>query len=245
MRELAGLCGGFPEMLRSMAAALRKHPSLRVAELVAENRADGARLTSPFNVAYKMLPAEAAELYRRLALLPVGEFGRDLAEAAAGPGRTYRDLDELVDAHLVVDEGDGRYRMHDLVRAHARSLAERHDSDEERAAGLRRIVRHCLHRAAFADLAVLGAGRLRITEHAELLAGQQQPFTGDRAKQEAMDWMDAERGALAAVLRSAVDGGLDREAWQLAEALTALYVCLLYTSPSPRDRTRSRMPSSA
>ena len=26
---------------------------------------------------------------------------------------------------------------------------------------------------------------------------------------------------------------------------TALYSCLLYTSPSPRDRTRSRMPSSA
>ena len=26
---------------------------------------------------------------------------------------------------------------------------------------------------------------------------------------------------------------------------TLLYVCLLYTSPSPRDRTRSRMPSSA
>ena len=25
----------------------------------------------------------------------------------------------------------------------------------------------------------------------------------------------------------------------------APYVCLLYTSPSPRDRTRSRMPSSA
>ena len=25
----------------------------------------------------------------------------------------------------------------------------------------------------------------------------------------------------------------------------ALYTCLLYTSPSPRDRTRSRMPSSA
>ena len=24
-----------------------------------------------------------------------------------------------------------------------------------------------------------------------------------------------------------------------------LYICLLYTSPSPRDRTRSRMPSSA
>ena len=27
--------------------------------------------------------------------------------------------------------------------------------------------------------------------------------------------------------------------------LAGLYCCLLYTSPSPRDRTRSRMPSSA
>ena len=26
---------------------------------------------------------------------------------------------------------------------------------------------------------------------------------------------------------------------------TKLFACLLYTSPSPRDRTRSRMPSSA
>ena len=28
-------------------------------------------------------------------------------------------------------------------------------------------------------------------------------------------------------------------------AMTRHYICLLYTSPSPRDRTRSRMPSSA
>ena len=27
--------------------------------------------------------------------------------------------------------------------------------------------------------------------------------------------------------------------------IQAIYACLLYTSPSPRDRTRSRMPSSA
>ena len=31
----------------------------------------------------------------------------------------------------------------------------------------------------------------------------------------------------------------------LEEALEQFKVCLLYTSPSPRDRTRSRMPSSA
>ena len=35
--------------------------------------------------------------------------------------------------------------------------------------------------------------------------------------------------------------------WTLAISLLigVLYYCLLYTSPSPRDRTRSRMPSSA
>ena len=31
----------------------------------------------------------------------------------------------------------------------------------------------------------------------------------------------------------------------IAMILVVVYVCLLYTSPSPRDRTRSRMPSSA
>ena len=36
-------------------------------------------------------------------------------------------------------------------------------------------------------------------------------------------------------IKSDSDNGRDR----------APYICLLYTSPSPRDRTRSRMPSSA
>ena len=40
-----------------------------------------------------------------------------------------------------------------------------------------------------------------------------------------------------------VGAGLGEQAEQLAGANTE--VCLLYTSPSPRDRTRSRMPSSA
>ena len=33
--------------------------------------------------------------------------------------------------------------------------------------------------------------------------------------------------------------------WSIVERDGTSYVCLLYTSPSPRDRTRSRMPSSA
>ena len=50
---------------------------------------------------------------------------------------------------------------------------------------------------------------------------------------------------------------LNSQAWNVAFATSAgvglavmligdlFYICLLYTSPSPRDRTRSRMPSSA
>ena len=42
------------------------------------------------------------------------------------------------------------------------------------------------------------------------------------------------------------DAEMAMEVWRSDEELDALYnSCLLYTSPSPRDRTRSRMPSSA
>ena len=46
-------------------------------------------------------------------------------------------------------------------------------------------------------------------------------------------------------------GCMDNEAKNYDENATTelvgncIYACLLYTSPSPRDRTRSRMPSSA
>ena len=38
-----------------------------------------------------------------------------------------------------------------------------------------------------------------------------------------------------------IDGTADR----ILKFMSGLNSCLLYTSPSPRDRTRSRMPSSA
>ena len=38
---------------------------------------------------------------------------------------------------------------------------------------------------------------------------------------------------------------LKETAHEIAPILADILTCLLYTSPSPRDRTRSRMPSSA
>jgi len=42
---------------------------------------------------------------------------------------------------------------------------------------------------------------------------------------------------------SSTAGSPDSAVWRIKEP--GVYTCLLYTSPSPRDRTRSRMPSSA
>ena len=46
------------------------------------------------------------------------------------------------------------------------------------------------------------------------------------------------------VSQGVVDESL-AEVWGTEGMVGHPYICLLYTSPSPRDRTRSRMPSSA
>ena len=43
----------------------------------------------------------------------------------------------------------------------------------------------------------------------------------------------------------AVHSDVDRESMHVKLADESVCICLLYTSPSPRDRQKSRMPSSA
>ena len=54
----------------------------------------------------------------------------------------------------------------------------------------------------------------------------------------------AARKALAAPQRAAANAALCRRVLEL-DAYRTAHTCLLYTSPSPRDRQKSRMPSSA
>ena len=44
---------------------------------------------------------------------------------------------------------------------------------------------------------------------------------------------------------SVCGGGPSGQVGAMVHGVTRALICLLYTSPSPRDRTRSRMPSSA
>ena len=66
-----------------------------------------------------------------------------------------------------------------------------------------------------------------------------------------LDWSSTPLGAASAwpqSLRTAVDIVIHSPMPMLllwGPQLTQIYNCLLYTSPSPRDRQKSRMPSSA
>ena len=51
--------------------------------------------------------------------------------------------------------------------------------------------------------------------------------------------------ANAYLLHGSEGSGKEAVALKFSSLLTDCSICLLYTSPSPRDRTRSRMPSSA
>ena len=55
------------------------------------------------------------------------------------------------------------------------------------------------------------------------------------------------KDALAGVLQKVTDPGVRSDIRRMLRLIDeeVLIRCLLYTSPSPRDRTRSRMPSSA
>ena len=53
------------------------------------------------------------------------------------------------------------------------------------------------------------------------------------------------RSAVAAALRAAQHQNHGYLTTELMDGVAEYLDCLLYTSPSPRDRTRSRMPSSA
>ena len=56
----------------------------------------------------------------------------------------------------------------------------------------------------------------------------------------------ANRGEIAVrIIKAVQEAGLRAIAIYSEPDKDSLHTCLLYTSPSPRDRTRSRMPSSA
>lgn len=238
--RLVELCGGLPVALQVVAARLITDGTLSMTGLAAELDDEAGRLagialdgeessvSAVLGPSYRLLPPDAARLYRLLGWLPVGVFDAGVAAVAADIDTrgAKRLLGVLAKACLLEAMSDRRYRMHDLVRLHARERATEEEPETEQRALTERVATHYLALTALADRA-LRRERLRIADLSALLRDADDPFTAP-AGLSPLEWMDAERPAILAVLRVAVQHGLNTLAWQLAEAFTALFLYRRY-----------------
>lgn len=222
--ELASLCGRLPIALRIAAARLASRPRWQVARVVAELGDERSRLrrlsaegdaavAAMFDWSYRVLPEPAAKLYRLLGQFPGPSFGAEVAAAAAERGDPTDDLQLLVDASLLEEVGEFRYRFHDLVRLHARA-----QPDDDRAEVVPRVATWYLHAMTRANMVAIPI-RWRISPVCEQYRTSPPAFGSGWA---ALDWLDEQLPNVLAVLDEAAAQRHDEVAWQLCEALWEL-----------------------
>jgi len=232
--EIIASCARLPLALAIAAARAAGRPGFTLAELAAELRDTRPGLdalgaddpaTDPravFSWSYHALAPPAARLFRLLSLAP----GPDITAPAAASlaalplAQARRLLADLATAHLLTEHAPRRYACHDLLRAYARELAGRHDSDAILSAALDRVLGHYLHTSHTAAMLIEpGAGPIAM----EPLPPGASPVPLATAEA-ARDWFIAEAAALLAAVRLAADTGRVTYAWQLAQNLTAFLV---------------------
>lgn len=227
-RQVVDLCGGLPVALMVAAARLLAHQKwslTRIAKALQDERRrlpslalrGDVSVTAVFDLSYRKLTPEHAELYRVLAVHPGTSFGPEVAAAAVGralPDALNR-IEALIEANLLDEPAENRFRFHDLLRLHARERAEADMSQDERTAAVRRMVSWYLERAFSADR-LITPGRWYISDAA---AGS--PFSSSA---EALDWLELERENLVQAQREAVERGWTDIAWQFGEAMWSLFV---------------------
>jgi len=143
--EITRLCGFLPLAIGMVARQLHHHPSWTAAGRAAELAAARHRLelmvtenlsvAAAFNLSYTDLTEDQQRLFRRLGLHPGADIDAYAATALDGTdlATVRRGLEALYDQYLLAEPAQGRYRMHDLIREHARALADRLDPDRDQA----------------------------------------------------------------------------------------------------------------
>lgn len=252
MAELATACAHLPLALRVAAANLAGRPYDPVARFVAE-LSDGdalsklavgadpeASVRAAFDLSYQRLRPAARDLLRLVGLIPGVHFEQGALAALAGPGDVSASLSELTCAHLLEEQENRRFRIHDLLRQYAREKGRAEDARADVAAAVRRLHRWYLRKvAAAARLLYPEMVRLpRCTDGADEVAPD-----GFDDHREALAWLDAEHVNLLAMIEhtptasrrtSGVDGvgseegsAADRPdgatAWLLADGLRGYF----------------------
>ncbi|TMK52256.1 MAG: tetratricopeptide repeat protein, partial [Actinobacteria bacterium] len=224
--KVVRLCGHLPLAVRIAGARLATRPGMSLgalAERLSDERARLGELSAgdvgvraSLALSYQALAPEAAQMFRRLGLIPGPDFARVVAAALLErtPHEAERWLETLVDAHLVeIVSTTGRYRFHDLVRLYARERAQAEESDHDREAARRRMFEWYLDIADAAERLLI-PGRRRLPH--EPTGRWNEPAFATSA--EALGWFDAERANLVAATHQAADLGLHSLAWQLGDA---------------------------
>jgi tetratricopeptide (TPR) repeat protein len=225
--EAVQLCGRLPLAIRIAAARLQGRPASAVAELVAQLRdeelrlatladpADGGRnVTAALELSYQRLSAGPQRIYRLLGLHPGSEFDAYAAAALAQStlAESRRWLDRLVGAHLLQEPAPGRYGFHDLVRAHAATLA---GAEPDQQVALDRLLNHYRHTTAVAmDIAYPYA-----REQRPQLPSVDTVTLDLRDPAAALGWLDTELPNLLAVARYATEHGRPEHVWHLSTIL--------------------------
>ncbi|MGI5455616.1 BTAD domain-containing putative transcriptional regulator [Streptomyces sp. CA-249302] len=223
-QELVGLCDGLPLALRIAGSRLQNRRAWTVSYLVGRMTGDEHRLgelsvgdrsvEAAFRMSYDQLAPEQQRVFRAVGLAPTVEF--DALTPATMLGRPVREtegmLEGLVDTSLVQEHRPGRYRLHDLVRVHARRVAE--TLPEEAAEARRAALRLFLDAARTAsDWGPAGFPT------GPWPSGE--AFTDWR---DAEAWLDAAGGELVDVVGNAAAHGEFDYACRLAEALCDYFV---------------------
>ncbi|MEV6080792.1 tetratricopeptide repeat protein [Streptomyces sp. NPDC052069] len=239
-REVAALCAGLPLAVCVAAARMAVRPRQPLAAMALALGGDGGLDTlkvegepavrAALDASYRLLEPDLALGYRQLGIIPVSVFSVRVAAAACGadPVEADRIVDALAEVNLLEDLGPDpvtgldRFRFHDLVRAHAGALAEADESPEDRRRTVRRVVDLYLRTATAAEALLSPSHRTLRRDYA--CDREQPPPFGDATG--ALEWLDAERTHLMAVLRRAAGLGWDAAVWQLADAMWPLFLRL-------------------
>ena len=229
--ELTRLCGYLPLAIGMVARQLHHHPAWSVARRAAELASARDRLelmatenlsvAAAFDLSYADLTEDQQRLFRRLGLHPGTDIDGYAAAALDGTGLSAasQGLEALYDQYLIAEPTEGRYRMHDLIREHARALADRVDSGSDREQATERLLDYYQHTAARADALITRQTQPRPAA-ADGAVPAVLPDLADR--EQALAWARAERANVLACLDHATATGQHARVTALTAGLTGL-----------------------
>jgi tetratricopeptide (TPR) repeat protein len=229
--EIIRLCGCLPLAVGMLARQLHHHPAWTPAGLAGDLAAARDRLelmaaenvsvAAAFDLSYADLTPGQQLLFRRLGLHPGTDIDAYAAAALDGTdlAAARRRLDALYDQCLLTEPARGRYRLHDLIREHARTLAAA-DPAAETDAALGRLLDYYQRTAAIAEARL--ARQPRTTPGPAALTSPPAAAPGLPDLTWALSWARAERASLLACLDHATRTGQYARVVALTAAMAAL-----------------------